>query len=61
MLGIHYDCLAEASVRRMVNILKFIKHNFLLNFCFFVQLFLKILSGMANSTNLDQNDPEGAV
>ena len=31
------------------------------NFCFFVQMFLKILSEMANSVDPDQTAPSGAV
>ena len=30
-------------------------------FCFFMQLFLKIFSGMANSVDPDQTAPSGAV
>ena len=34
---------------------------FLPKFCFFMQLILKILSGMANSVDPDQTAPSGAV
>ena len=48
----------------MVNVLKFrtlYSIPFWPEFFFFMQLFLKILSGMANSVDPDQTAPEGAV
>ena len=42
-------------------ILNTLFHTFLAKIVPFVHLFLKILSGMANSADPDQTAPEGAV
>ena len=50
--------------RSMVNVQKLLKLYsilFWLNFFFFMQLFLKVLSVMANSVDPDQTAPLGAV
>ena len=60
----HKAVFRSWKTEHMLNVLKFLTLYFIPfwpNFSFFVQLFLKILSGMANSVDPDQTAPSGAV
>ena len=62
-MGTYWNCLTTAIPISTVNVLNF-EHftlQVLVYILIFMQLFLKIFSGMANSVDPDQTAPSGAV
>ena len=66
-MGIHHENMLQVFIRAYYEYSKCSKisnilfHIILALIMFFMQLFLKILNGMANSVDPDQTAPSGAV